>query len=100
MNCSKLTLAAIFTLMTLVGGLSTAAHSELERRHFSRRCRATAWRLALAQAFYKQAIEIEQKTLGAEIRPLQSASTTWQLPIRIRPCMRRRNSLRTGFGDT
>src|SRR6476646_8644386 len=67
MNCSKLTLAAIFSLIILAGGLPTAAQTPSWSAATTAGAAAEQrGEYALAQAFYKQAIEIEQKTLGAD----------------------------------
>src|ERR1700693_6265936 len=67
MNSNKITLAAIFTLLILLGGRCTAAQAQDWSAATSAAVAASQrGEYALAEASYKEAIEIQQKTLGAD----------------------------------
>ena len=94
MNSTKLTLAAIFTLVSLVGTAPVAAQSApWSAAATSANAAREQGDNAAAATFYKQAIEIQKTTLGATTRKSRSASTTWRSSIRISQCIRRPNSL-------
>ena len=67
MNSNKITLAAIFTLLILLGGRCTAAQAQDSSAATSPAVAASQrGESALAEASYKEAIEIQQQSLGAD----------------------------------
>ena len=67
MNSNQITLAAIFSLFLLLGGRFTPAQAPEWSKDTSAALAASQrGEYALAETFYKQAIEIQQKTLGAD----------------------------------
>jgi tetratricopeptide (TPR) repeat protein len=67
MNSNKITLAAIFTLLILLGGHCTAAQAQDWGAATSAAVAASQrGDYALAEASYKEAIESQQQTLGAD----------------------------------
>lgn len=67
MNSNKLTLVAILTVMILLWGHSTPAQTtEWSKANSAAVAASQRGEYALAQTFYKQAIEIQQKTQGAD----------------------------------
>src|ERR1700691_4149503 len=67
MNSNKLTLVAILTVMILLWGRFTPAQTtDWSKANTAAVAASQRGEYALAQTFYKQAIEIQQKTLGAD----------------------------------
>src|SRR5882672_12930079 len=67
MNLNRVTLAAIFTLFILLGGRYTPAQTpDWSAATSAAMAARQRGEFTLAQTFYKQAIEIQQKTLGAD----------------------------------
>ena len=74
MNLNKITLVAIFSLFILLGGRYTAAQApQWSKANSAAVAASQRGEYALAQTFYKQAIEIQQKALGADNPEVASA---------------------------